>query len=156
MSFQISLQKNTSPPNKVDKEPTDVAYATGVLKDGASILDPVILIDSSLSSDIISNINYAYIAEFGRYYYITNIMSVTNQLWEIHMHVDVLMTYKTQIRNQSAIICRQEKKYNMLLDDGWFSCFQDPIVKRIRFTDSGGNPTQPFEAQEYVLVVAGS
>lgn len=151
MSFQISLQKCTSPANFVNKEVTDVAYATGVLRNGASIIDPVFLIDTSLTSDMISNVNYVYVEEFGRYYYVTNIVAETNQLWAVHCHVDVLMSYKEEIKAQRAIVARQANKFNMYLDDGWFMAYQDPIIqtKYLSVAD-------PFEHQEFVLVVAGN
>ena len=150
MSFTISLQKNLSAPNVLMKNIVDVAYATGSLKESTSIIDPVIIIDSELSSDIISNINYAYIEEFGRWYYITNITSVINGLWEISMHVDVLYTYKDQIREQSGIVARQENDAQMLLDDGWFMCYQNAIVQHHLLSVAN-----PFGAQEFVLVAAG-
>ena len=151
MSFQLSLQKNLSPPNKVDKDITDVAYATGTIKSPTSIIDPVFIIDTAMSSSMISNINYVYSPDLGRYYYVTNIISTTDKLWEIHCHVDVLMTYKNGIREQTAIVARQAKKFNMMLDDGWFMVYQDPIIKTEMFSEQA-----PFEHQEFVLVVAGS
>lgn len=151
MSFRITLQRNNSPSNKVDKQIIDVAYADGTLKESTSIIDPVIIISTNLSSNMIADINYIYCEEFHRYYYVTNIISIANDLWELHCHVDVLMTYKDEIRDQTAIVARQENKYNMYLDDGWFMSYQDPIIqtKYLSVDD-------PFENQEFVLVVAGS
>jgi hypothetical protein len=150
VSFQIALQKNLSAPNVVDKNIIDVAYATGVLKDRANILDPVIVIESALTDDIIKRTNYAYIAEFGRWYYVTTITSVLNGLWEISMHVDVLYTYKDQIREQQGIVARQQNDVQMLLDDGWFMCYQNAIVQHIPLSAAS-----PFGSQEFVLVAAG-
>lgn len=151
MSFQIMLQRNNSSPNYLNKDIVDVALATGVLKSPTSITDPVFLIDSSLSSDIIKNANYLYCETFGRYYYITNIISTTDVLWEIHCHVDVLMSFKNQILTQNAIVSRQENKFNMMLDDGWFMAYQDPLIQTKYLSAAS-----PFENQEFVLVVAGS
>lgn len=151
MSFQISLQKNTSPPNFVTKSITDVAYATGVLREGTSIIDPTFLIETELSSDMISNVNYLYCAEFGRYYYVTNIIAETGKLWSVHCHVDVLMSYASQIKAQTAVVARQTNQYNMMLDDGWFMAYQDPIIQTKYLSEEA-----PFEHQEFVLVVAGN
>lgn len=155
MSFNVQLQRNFSPPNKVDKDVTNILLAQGVLKAETSIIDPAILIDTVSQSDMIAQVNYLWVETFGRYYYVTDIVSIRDQLWEVHCHVDVLMTYKSQIKQQNCIIRRQEQKYNMNLDDGWFSAFQDPIIRRLRFL-SNGTPTNPFEHNEYVLVVAGA
>lgn len=151
MSFDIVLQKNSSPTNKVSKDLTTVATVTGVLRDGTSIIDPTILIEQSTQANIISAANYAYISELGRYYYITQPASYVNGLWMITLHVDVLMTYANQIRAQNAVVARQEFIYNMYLDDGWFMAYQDPIVQTKYLS-----ATAPFEAEEYVLVLAGS
>lgn len=151
MSFRISTYYNESPANKVDKNITEIAYGTGVLRDGCSIIDPIILFETELTADTMTKINYCYIEEFGRYYYITNIFSVTNDLWELHLHVDVLMTYREQLRKQSAIVSRQTNKRNMYVDDGWFIAQQNPH----KYLRTFSNAT-PFENQEFVLAIAGS
>ena len=151
MSFDIVLQKNSSPTNKVTKDLTTIATVTGVLRDGTSIIDPTILIEQSTQANIISAANYVHIPEFGRYYYITQPASYVNGLWMITLHVDVLMTYAAQIRAQNAIVARQEFVYNMYLDDGWFMAYQDPIVQTKYLSNAA-----PFESEEYVLVLAGS
>lgn len=151
MSFVVKLQENLSPSNVVSKNITDIATATGTLREGTSILSPSILIDSQLEADILGRVNYAYIELWHRYYYVTDISLDVTGLWLVHMHVDVLMSYATEIRQQSCIVARQERKYNMYLDDGWFMAFQNPIVQTPYFS-----VTDPFEAQSYILVVAGS
>ena len=151
MSFTIALQKNNSPDNKVDKEIFEIAYATGTMKSETSILDPVILIESQLTEEFVKNINYATIDAFGRSYFVTNIVFGISGLWEISMHVDVLSTYKTKLRNQTAVVARSETAYNMYLDDGWFMAYQNPKIEKRYFSVES-----PFEAEEYVLVVAGS
>lgn len=151
MSFPIILQRNLSPLIKVDKDITNIATATGTLRSSSSIIDPVIEIQSALESDILAYVNYAYIELWHRYYIITNIEMDINGLWVISMHVDVLMSYKTEIRAQNAVIARQERRYNMYLDDGWFMSYQNPIVQKQRFS-----VTAPFENHQFILVLAGS
>lgn len=145
--FTINLYQNTSPPNYVDKSITSIGEYSGVLRDESSIINPVV----RLEIESAPTANYAYIAEFNRYYYITNISSFRNKLWDVAMHVDVLMTYKSQIRSQEAVVARQARRYNLYLDDGWFMAYQNPqtIHKPLSITNA-------FEAQEYVLIIAGS
>lgn len=152
MSFAIKLQENLSPTNYVTKSVTDIATATGNLREGCNILDPVIEIESSLEADILGRVNYAYIDEFHRYYYVTDISLDVTGLWLFSMHVDVLMSYATEIRQQNAIVARQEKEgnYNLYLDDGWFMAYQDPEIL-IKHFDNGAQ----FEKPSFVLVVAG-
>lgn len=151
MSFDIKCYRNNSPTNYVTKDLDLLETINGTLRDGSSIIDPVILVQANAPGFQSNQVNYIYVEQTGRYYYITNIVSVNYTLWEIHCHVDVLMSYATQIRQQVAIVARQENTYNLLLDDGIFMAYQNPIIQTKYFS----NPT-PFETQEFVLVVAGS
>lgn len=144
--------QTSSASNVVDKQFSRAGVdLEGTLRDGSSLIDPVIIVEANAPGFHANGYNYCQVEEFGRYYYITNIVSVNYTLWEIHCHVDVLMSYKEQIRAQKAIVARQEAQYNLMLDDGVFMCYQNPKIQTKLFS----NPT-PFETQEFVLVVAGS
>lgn len=149
--FDIKFYKNLSNSNVVTKDISLVSTVQGVLREPASIMDPVLVVDTIQINFDIVHCNYLYIAPLNRYYYITDIISVANSLWEVHCHVDVLMTYADEIREQTAIVSRQELKFNMYLDDGIFMSYQNPLIQTKVFS----NPT-PFEQQEFVLIVAGS
>lgn len=151
MSFAVILYTNSSSTKVVDKQLEVVLNVTGYLRDGANILDPEIMVETDLSDTALGRINYMWISAFHRYYFVTNITMETTGLWTISGHVDVLMTYKTQIRNQYAIVARQEAVYNMYLDDGWFSAYQKPLVFTHPFSISS-----PFANHSYVLIIAGS
>lgn len=151
MSFSIIGYRCNSATNVVDKEINQEFSVEGTLRDGSSVIDPVILIEANAPGFHANDVNYLYVEEFRRYYYITNIISTNHTLWEIHAHVDVLMSYKDQIRAQTAIVARQESQYNLYLDDGIFMTYQNPKIQTKFFS----NPT-PFETQEFVLIVAGS
>lgn len=149
--FDIVLMTNTSAVNVVDKSVSEVLTVHGVLREGSSILDPTIEVETYVEASMMADVNYAYISTFGRYYLITDIVVDINGLWLVSMHVDVLMSYKEEIRNQYAVVARQERRYNMYLDDGWFMLYQNPDVTDIKFSVS-----DPFEGEDYVLVLAGS
>lgn len=159
--FSISLYQMKSPPNKIEKDISFLIQTVqGSLRNGSSIIDPVIVVETDSNTLWRRGLNYAYIEEFGRYYYVTNIVSIPGTLarttsnvylWELHMHVDVLMSFKDEILSQKAIIARQEAKYNLYLDDGVFMTYQNPKIQTKLFSVEG-----PFETQEFVLVVAGS
>lgn len=145
------LYSQSSPTNQVTKElGPAISTIEGKLRDGCSIVDPTILVQTNDMNMWPLNVNYMYIEVFNRYYYITNMISVNTNLWELHGHVDVLMSYSDQIRQQTAIVARQENKYNLMLDDGFFMSYQNPIIITKRFSVDA-----PFETQEFVLVVAG-
>lgn len=151
MSFTIKLCHNSSPIEKIGKQldaGTDITGAA--LKNDTSILRPTIIIRSSAAA--ITSYNYMYIAEFNRYYFIDDIVSVNNDVWEISAHVDVLETYNTIILQQSAVIRRQERKYNLYLNDPDFMTYNNETIQTKKFTPvSGFN-----KALNYILVVNGS
>ena len=147
MGFSIDLQTNSSEKNKLDKDLTTIATVTGTLKTETSIIDPVILIEGNLSN--YTGCNYVTISAFGRSYFVNNIRAIRNNLFEISAHVDVLSSFAAGIRSNSAIIRRQENKWNLYLNDGTFKVYQNPNVLTKAFPSG-------FTKQEFVLAVAGS
>lgn len=113
--FSIKLYRNTAEANVVDKTNylETVIYTSGTLRSPTNILAPII----EWFYDGIPDVNYAYIEKLDRYYYITNIVSVRNNLWALYLNVDVLMTYKTDILNCSAVVSRNQFKCSPLVAD---------------------------------------
>lgn len=149
--FDITFYKNESPSNFVNKKLTLNHTMQGTLREGTSLIDPILIVEANAPGFQANGYNYVYVPDFDRYYYITNIVSTYYKMWEIHCHVDVLMSFKDDILEQTAIVSRQETTYNLMLDDGTFMTYQNPKIQTKVFS----NPT-PFETQEFVLVVAGS
>ena len=148
--MNIVLMVNKSEPEKVTKELTTLATITGSLKEGTSVINPTILIQGTpVTVQQIVTSNYLRIPDFGRYYFIRDISSVRTNLWEISCHVDVLQSYATQIKAQTAIIQRQMQKWNLYLNDGSFKVYQNPIVLTKPFPSG-------FNTMEFVLAVAGA
>ena len=141
----IKLYNNTSAPNYVSKTITLVEELSGTLRQPTSIVDPVIIVQR----DSPVGFNYAYIYEFGRYYYVTGISSELNGLIAISLHCDVLMTYASEIRNMDAIVKRQENEFNLYLDDGIFKAYQNTKHKIIALPYG-------FTQYSYILALAGN
>lgn len=142
----IKLYNNLSDKIVVDKNITQQGSdVTGTLRENCSIIDPVIKM-SAIGTYLLSS-NYAYISEFGRYYYITNIVCV-GDLFEVHMHVDVLMSFRGDIRTNSAVISRQENQYNLYLQDGVFKTYSQPHYEIKQFGTG-------FTDFQFVFCVAG-
>lgn len=102
--------------NKVLNSKTEIDIA---LKRDTTIIDPTLILSGTL--DNISGYNYFYIPEFKRYYFLTDLKVVRNQLYELKGHVDVLMSFKTQILNNPAIIERSTSTYDLYLQDSEFN-----------------------------------
>lgn len=149
MSFTVDLYKNASPVEKIGKDLTDQQSITDVLlKRDTSILRPVLLVNDARG---VTDFNYMYISEFDRYYFIDDIRSTHNNIWEISAHVDVLETYKDQILSNQAVIRRQTNKFNTYLNDPEWKVYADENVVAYKFTQTGLNKDMKF-----VLAVAGA
>lgn len=144
--FNITFYKNNSEDNKLDKDLTQIISMNGDLKNETSIINPVIRIIGSM--DNYADCNYMYISAFKRYYFIRDIRSVRNGVLEITAHVDVLMSYKDQIKNCTGIVARNENDYNLYLDDGIFKCYSNPMIQTFNFPNG-------FKSFNYILAVAG-
>lgn len=79
----------------------------------SSVIRPSLKVSSGL---IGQNVNYLYIEELERYYYI-NDWIMENGFIRLECEVDVLMSFKDEIKNRNVIVNRQESKYNLYLDD---------------------------------------
>ena len=144
----ITLQTNESPKNALDKTVTNVRQMSAVLKEATSFIDPVFLITAATAAEL-ANVNYLECPDLNRKYFVNEITAVRNGLFEISAHVDVLSTYATEIRAQTAVVHRQENDWNLYLDDGIFKTYQNPYIVTKLFPNG-------FTTQSFVLAVAGS
>lgn len=143
----INFYRNNSDLNVVSKSLSGTSSMSGTLKNDCSVTDPTIIVETANPSSW----NYMYIPEFGRYYYITNMTSIHNGVWAISGHVDVLMSYASLIRSQSAILARSATTYNLYLDDDKFLVTSKRIYQTHVFP---GAP--PSGGGKFAIIVAGS
>lgn len=144
--MQIKLQRNNSDDRRLTKDVTDLLTVEGYLREGSSIIDPVIIFDGDVST--FSKCNYMDIPTFGRKYFVRNIESIRTNTFRITAHVDVLSTYKPEILENTAIVRRQENQWNLYLDDGSFKVYNNPFVITKPFPSGFSNPS-------FILAVAG-
>lgn len=115
--MQITFYTNFSKKKNSTKQPTTGtgiptrAYnVTGHLKEPCSILNPIISFQGNpLSPSAISSTHYAYISDFSRYYFVKDWVW-NDGLWDVHLEVDVLASWRTQIGNQSMYILRADTR----------------------------------------------
>lgn len=144
--MNITLYRNSSESNKVNKTITQILSVDGSLKDETSILNPTFIVNNVG----VINANYCYIPQFNRYYFITDITSYRNNLWQISCKVDVLMTYKSQILENTATLSRQENLHNLYLKDD-LSKFESDT-----FTLYQDFPTQNFNGSgDFLILTTG-
>jgi len=125
MSFDISLHKLLKPANSMHKTMTNVYSFNGTLKEGSSLVDPVVMVEHS---GAITGVNYAHISSFGRYYFIKDIRNVYNNMWEISLHSDPLTSFATEIEACEAVIAKNETSWNLYLNDNNYRCYQNPYI----------------------------
>ena len=144
--MNIILYDNKSPKNKIGKTLVNANNITGTLRGETSTSN----IQMLLNIVDLNPYNYMYIADFNKYYFITNIISVRTGLWLVNASIDVLESYKNEILQLNVILSDTEsigsKQYRN--GGGW-----DVLVKDktdiISFSD-GLLPTG-----EFILITAG-
>lgn len=128
--MSVILYKTFDDKRKVVKELRNpVTYSSYKFTEDTSILNPVLWVP--YSSSTISN-NYAYISEFGRYYFITDIITRPDFI-EIHCAVDPLMSYKTQLQDLRALVARYEGTGPGLLADNLYTFREGSNVRAYRW-----------------------
>lgn len=153
MSSTVKLYKNITSQETINKQPylTQIEELTGEFRDNIDILNPVItvqLTNTTTAAKIMSECNYVYITAFSRYYYVTGIRAVSNNVVELSCRVDVLYSWKTPILEQVVLVARNERQYSLYLDDGILKLYNNPNITTIEFPSG-------FSAEEFILAVAG-
>ena len=101
----IKLYKTLSEDNKLDKELTLVRE----ININLLIRSNVTAFDFSLSSDI-ADINYMYIPDFGKYYFLKSPTIERNGYTSFRAEEDVLMTYRAPLRQERENKKKKKKK----------------------------------------------
>lgn len=135
--MKLQLYSTISPRERVTKTLKAVGTAlTGTIKEESSIIDPVI----KVSLAALPEANYMYIEDFKRYYFITNIVCDYDGIFEIHAHVDVLMSNASVIRQQKAVVAKQQKRWNLYLNDTDYKTYANPWVITRTFPSGFSEP----------------
>lgn len=147
--MNIKLCSSTSEIVAINKDITIIDDVLATIKGALSVENPVLILQ--YKSDIQSKVNYVYIPEYNRYYFVTDIINLTGGRYELHCKVDVLTSFKDYILNLSCIVDKQSSKdnANMYLDDGSF------VVQSKEFVDTINFPRGFNDNGEFILITAG-
>lgn len=141
----IMKMYNTSDSNNtINKTLTNETEFNIKLKGNTSITQPVVV----LHSNNIILFNYAYIPEFNRYYFVDKIELFPNGIYNITLKVDVLESFKNDIKNSYGMISKQTN-INNYYNDG----YESEIKKEVDLYRS--NITFNLDTKEKVLVTIG-
>lgn len=129
-----------------------------VIKSASSVLSPEIILDVGTASR--PDYNYAYIPDYGRYYWVREWTWIENRLWAGSLEVDVLATYKNEIGSENLYVLRSSAAFDGNIIDTLY-----PFKSNSGFTKTSG--TNPFffnpsdtsvnvSAGTFVLGIAGA
>lgn len=118
------------------------------LKNDTSIIRPTFI----LSNDNINfkELNYLYCEDFGRYYYVDNIILLKGGLLEIECHVDVLMSFADDIKNASVLVLNSETNANTYLPSNVWRNDVRETTEILNFQNGFSNEPQ------FILITAGA
>lgn len=145
--MNCTLQHNNSEPNKAKKKLDILSDVEITLKDPTEIVNPVLVL-SDISVSNFNNCNYITIDDLKRSYFVTNKKRISRHIIEISCHCDVLSSFIDSIKDCYGIVERNERKYNLYLDDGQFKTYSNPTITTHLFPHG-------FSEHEFVLAVAG-
>lgn len=152
MAFTVNLYSFTKRENST-KRPTGTGTAFDcTLIEETSLMNPVFKL--SIAQNPIGK-NYAYVSDFNRYYFITDISSKQN-FWYISCTCDVLASFKTELGSQSHYILRSDSEYDGSITDNVY-----PAKSTARtYKDSANNDYDPLHISDstnfsYILGIVG-
>ena len=128
--------------NVIRKHLTNEVEYNIKFKDKANVRTPVII----LKSDTFISSNYAYIPDFGRYYFIRDIQVFPNKIYQLSLRCDVLESFKDDILNAFATIIKSNNG-NSYINENY--------VKEVRKTVNTIDFEKPFldtDNPVYILI----
>lgn len=123
------------------------------LNDGSGIIQPTFVFDfRNVLVNQPQDFNYAYVAEFNRYYFIDD-WSYIDGLWMCKMTVDPLASWKTNIGSTSTFVKRcSHTNYKRYIDDKYPTIVRSEIKNLI----NAGNFTGNIGSGCFILGIVGS
>lgn len=145
--MEVVFSYNQSENNQLNKILTPGKKLTGELRTVANVINPVI----RFQNDEFIRYNYCYIPSFRRYYFIQSVNAISNQIFDVTFNVDVLMSFRGDIAQLSAIVDKQAQCENgdEYIDDSSL------VMDNLMFTRIYNFPQGFNDTPEYILITAG-
>lgn len=145
--MEIKFYYNSSDNRCINKELLREHSLNGNIKERTSMINPTFTVKSSTPL----NYNYVHVPSFRRYYFITNITNVGNDLWQVEMNVDVLMSFRGDILNFHGVAVKQTEISNgdEYIDDGSLVTNAKSFSRIVNF------PNGFNDDGKYILITAG-
>ena len=130
MSFTVDLFRFSKKENSTARPGSSPASFPCRLREPSGILNPSIMLDLGLVQDP-SGYNYAYIPEYGRYYWI-NEWTFERACWVASMSVDVLASWRDYIGAESLYVLRSSAAYDGNVMDRHYPAKVNQLKTRTR------------------------
>ena len=130
--MRIIFYTNNSDSNELNKNINLVTeLQCNVNKDNLDVLSPILFLSYFDIKEL--NINYCYIEELNRYYFINSYTIEKNNLIKLQLETDVLMTFKNDILLSFGIV--KETKNNQNNFSSQFELLDTKQQKILYFSD---------------------
>lgn len=114
----IQLYSNTSDNRKLNKDITNYGNVNVNLKEDCKLTKPTFILKADDWGNMPQNgVNYVYVPNYKRYYFIDEVYYMSGKRVELVCSVDVLMSFRNEINNLYCRILRQQNQTNPMLDD---------------------------------------
>lgn len=120
------------------------------IKENTSIMNPII----DVTAETVGNwatVNYAYIPDFGRYYFVDSVELRNDGVVSVSMTVDVLKSYEAALLATSFFIARSES-----INSKWYIDTERPLTnRRVTSYKAIGAIPQSSTGRKFAITVAG-
>lgn len=103
--MEVEFYHTADNANTVNKTLQPIRTLTIIFRQAVNEQTPFII----MNKENLIGVNYIYIPNFKRYYFISNVENYTTKLVRIELVTDLLMTYKDVILNTPVLITATEK-----------------------------------------------
>lgn len=130
--MRIIFYKNTSNVKAINKNIEQLQSIECIVKnDSFDIFSPLLILSDI---NINNGVNYCFIEETNRYYFIDKIEHLNKQLIKLSMSCDFLMSNKNTILNGSGLVTKSENNINDYATT--FDVLETKQTKVVNFSDS--------------------
>lgn len=150
--MRATLYKNKSDERYISKDLASIGtYNNLVFKDDEDLVTPTFKVTDSNFSE---TCNYIYVQELKRYYYIRS-RRFSRQCLFLECQVDVLMSFRNEIHDMTGIISRNERLYNLYLNDDKMEMLNYPFYQTINMRCTEGTPFS-MRTNQILLALVGA
>ena len=150
--MNVKLFNNKSDKRNLIKNIREIKTVSATAKGDISVISPVLILNYTDMSDV----NYCYISDLKRYYYIKNFIYLTGKRIQLNLEIDVLMSYADEIKTLKVNILRYSGIRPTYISDGRIPLYSNTKQYVITFPDNIFNLTEPKESDKnFLLNIAG-